>query len=174
MKPKHLILFATLCVLGAAGWYAYANSFSLADLARMDERHPSAHYDGNKRIAAALKLAKHDGKRVLLQSSAHGCTWCHVLHNLMTTNPDIGAKIKGDFIYVLIDTTNDDQREFYTKYAQSTDHTLVLAVLDADGKELACNIAFDIVQPIPGSPDQYHITPEHVLEFLNQWSAKKS
>jgi hypothetical protein len=175
MKPKPLLFSAILCAtLAAAGWPAHASTNILADLAAMDVRNPPAQYDGAARIAAALKLAKADGKRVLVQSSAQGCGWCHIMHTLMTTNAEIQAKIKSDFIYVLVDTTNDGQREFYKKYAQGTDHTLVLAELDADGKELACSIAWDIVQPDPSAPPgNYHITPEHVMELLNQWSAKK-
>jgi len=175
MKTKHLITCATLgMILAAAGWYSYASTNELADLAAMDIRHPPAQYDGATRIAAALKLAKADGKRVLVQSSAQGCGWCHILHTLMTTNAVILAKIKSDFIYVLVDTTNDGQREFYKTYAQGTDHTLVLVELDADGKELACSIAWDIVQPDPSAPPgNFHITPEHVMELLNQWSAKR-
>ena len=175
MKPKPLTLFTTLALLlAAAGWYVHAAEYTRADLAAMDVRHPPAQYNGAARIAAALKLAKADGKRVLVQSSAQGCGWCHIMHALMTTNAAIQAKIKSDFIYVLVDTTNDGQREFYKKYAQGTDHTLVLAELDADGKELACSIAWDIVQPDPSAPPgNYHITPEHVMELLNQWSPKK-
>jgi hypothetical protein len=174
MSKKHILLYAALCgILGAAGWRIYSGSVDLASLSRMEERHSSAPYVGEKRIAQALSLAKRDGKRVLIQSSAQGCTWCHVLHNLLTTNQEIMAKIDHDFIYVLVDTTNDENREFYKKYASGTDHTLVLVVLDADGKQLTQSIGFDIVQADPQHPGDYHITPEHIMSFLNDWSPKR-
>jgi hypothetical protein len=174
MSKKHILLYAALCaILGVAGWRISSGSSDLASLSRMEERHSSAPYDGDKRIAKALKIAKRDGKRVLIQSSAQGCGWCHVCYNLLTTNPEIVAKIKSGFVYVLVDTTNDQNRDFYKKYASGTDHTLVLAVLDGDGKELTQSIGFDIVQADPQHPGNYYITPEHIMAFLNDWSPKR-
>ncbi len=173
MSKKTILFFVAVCtILGATGWHIYFSSTDLASLSRMEERHSSAPYAGEKRIAQALRIAKRDGKRVLIQSSAQGCGWCHVLHNLLTTNQEIMAKIDHDFIYVLVDTTNDQNRDFYKKYANDTDHTLVLVVLDTDGKELTQSIGFDIVQPDPQHPGDYHITPEHIMDFLNEWSPK--
>jgi thioredoxin-related protein len=174
MSKKTILFFVTVCaILGATAWHIYFSSPDLASPSRMPARHSSAPYDGEKRIAQALRIAKRDGKRVLVQSSAQDCTWCHVLHNLLTTNQEIMAKIDRDFIYVLVDTTNDDNRDFYKKYAQNTDHTLVLVVLDGDGKQLTQSIGFDIVQADPQHPGYYHITPEHIMSFLNDWSPKR-
>jgi thioredoxin-related protein len=174
MSKKTILFFVTVCtILGATVWHIYFSLPSLASLSKMDERPSSAAYTGEKRIAQALQIAKRDGKRVLVQSSAQGCTWCHVLHNLLTTNQEIMAKIDRDFIYVLVDTSNDDNRDFYKKYAQNTDHTLVLVVLDSDGKQLTQSIGFDIVQADPQHPGDYHITPEHIMSFLNAWSPKR-
>jgi thioredoxin-related protein len=174
MSKKHIYLYVALCaILAVAGWRIYAGSSDLASLSKMEARNSTVPYDGDKRIAKALKIAKQNGKRVLIQSSAQGCTWCHVLYNLVTTNPEIVAKIDSDFVYVLIDTTNDNNRDFYKKYASNTDHTLVLVVLDGDGKELTQSIGFDIVQADPLNPGNYHITPEHIMAFLNEWSPKR-
>jgi hypothetical protein len=174
MSKKHILLYAVLIgVLGAAGWRIYSGTPDLADLSRIEERHSSGPYQGEKRITQALRIARRDGKRVLIQSSAQGCGWCHILNDLMTTNPEIMAKIDRDFVYVLVDTTNDGNREFYKKYAQNTDHTLVLVVLDGDGKQLTQSIGFDIVQADPQHPGDFHITPEHIMSFLNDWSPKR-
>jgi thioredoxin-related protein len=141
MSKKNILIYAALCgILGATGWRIYSGSSDLASLSRMEERHSSAFYDGEKRIAQALTTAKRDGKLVLVQSSAQGCTWCHVLHDLLTTNQEIAAKIQKDFIYVLVDTTNDQNRDFYKKHARNTEHTLVLIVMDGNGRQLAIRI----------------------------------
>src|SRR5690349_10372927 len=127
MSKKHLLLCAVLCcIIGAADWRLHSRSRDLANLSGVEARSSSAAYEGEKRIAHALRIAKRSGKRVLVQSSARECTWCHVLHKLLTTNQEIMAKIEQDFVYVLVDTTNDKNREFYKKYANGTDHTLVL------------------------------------------------
>jgi hypothetical protein len=174
MGKKHILLYAALCyIIGAAGWRNYSRSSDLANLSRMEARPSSLPYNGEKQIRQALKIAKRNGKRVLIQSSARGCTWCHVLHKLLTTNQEIMAKIENDFVYVLVDTTNDQNRDFYKKYANGTDHTLVLVVLTGDGKELTQSIGFDIVQPDSQHPGNYHIFPEHILAFLNDWSPKR-
>ena len=172
-KKNILFILAVSTIIGATGWHIYFSSPDLADISRMPARNSSGPYDGDRRIAEALKIAKQEGKRVLIQSSAQGCGWCHVCHNLLTTNQEIMAKIDHDFIYVLVDTTNDENREFYKKYASATDHTLVLVVLDSDGKQLTQSIGFDIVQPDPQHPGDYHITPEHIMSFLNDWSPKR-
>lgn len=174
MSKKHVLLYAVLCgILGFAGWRIYSGGSDLASLSRMPARNSSGPYGGDRLIAKALRIAKRTGKHVLIQSSAQGCGWCHVCYNLLTTNPEIEAKIDHDFIYVLVDTTNDQNRDFYKKYAGGTDHTLVLVVLDSDGRELTQSIGFDIVQPDPAHPGDYHITPEHIMSFLNEWSPKR-
>ena len=159
--------------MGAAARRIYSRSSDLANLSRMEVRPSSLPYDGEKKIRQALRIAKQNGKRVLIQSSAQGCTWCHVLHKLLTTNQEIMAKIEQDFVYVLVDTTNDQHRDFYKKYSNGTDHTLVLIVLDEDGKELSQCVGFDIVQADSQHVGNYHITAEHILGFLNDWSLKR-
>ncbi len=174
MSTKRVLLYAVVSgIIGTSGWRIYSGTTELARLAAMPARNSAEPYEGDKRIAEGLKLAKETGKYVLVQSSAQGCGWCHVLHSLMVSNQDITAKIDRDFIYVLVDTTHDDDRSFYKKYAGGTDHTLVLAVLDADGKELTQSIGFDIVQPDPANTNNLRIAPEHIMEFLNQWSPKQ-
>jgi thioredoxin-related protein len=173
MNSKRVIMCALICgIIAFAASPVYSGPSDASDLASMPARNASGPYDGERRIADALKIAKQEGKRVLVQSSAQGCGWCHICHDLLMSNPQIQAKIKSDFVYVLVDTTNDGNRDFYKKYANGTDHTLVLAVLESDGKELTQSIGFDIVQPDPDHPGQYHITPEHIMDFLNQWSKK--
>lgn len=173
MKSKRVILCALICgIFGFAATPVYSGPSDADDLSSMPARNASGPYDGDRRIAEALAIAKREGKRVLVQSSAQGCGWCHICHDLLMSNPEIQAKIKSDFVYVLVDTTNDQNRDFYKKYANGTDHTLVLAVLESDGKELTQSIGFDIVQPDPDHPGQYAITPKHIMDFLNQWAKK--
>ena len=59
--------------------------------------------DGAKQIADALAVAKKENRRVLLQFGANWCGWCHKLHKLCQTDPDIAAKLKESFVVVLVD-----------------------------------------------------------------------
>lgn len=171
MSKKHIVLYAFIIgVIGLAGWRVYSGVSDLASLSKMPERNSSAPYDGDERIAKALKIARQTGKLVLIQSSAQGCGWCHIMHKVLTTDPKLVAKIESDFVYVLVDTTNDQHRDFYKKYANNTEHTLVLIVMDADGKQLARKIGGECVD---GDPEHYHISPDTVLKFLESVSLKK-
>ena len=95
---------------------------------------------------------------------ARGCSWCHVLHNLLTTDPELITEIEKNFVYVPVDTSYDLKREFYRKYARGTDHTLVLLALDRNGKQLGRKAGFEIVEG--DRSDSYHISPKTVMEFL--------
>jgi thioredoxin-related protein len=169
---KHFIRFISGLTVVAASFLSALPIIAQTATNKTSSRVVSVPYDGGKPIENALRAARRDGKNVLVQSCAQGCTWCFVCEKLLTTNPELVAKIKRDFVYVLVDTTNDRNRDFYKKYAGDTDHTLVLVVLNADGKELAGIIGFDIVQPDPTRPSGYSIRPEHIMEFLNKWSPK--
>src|SRR5215471_11479703 len=59
--------------------------------------------DGMKQIANAVTTAKKENKRVLLQFGANWCGWCHKLHNLFQTDPQIAATLKAAYVVVLID-----------------------------------------------------------------------
>ena len=172
MTKKHILLLAAIIgVIGLSGVRIYSSASDLANLSKMPERGSSAPYDGEARIAQAMKVAKQTGKLVLIQSSAEGCGWCHIMNKVLTTDPKVVAKIESDFVYVLVDTTNDQNRDFYKKYADGTDHTLVLIITDADGKQLARKIGGECVDG--DVPEHYHISPDSVLKFLGSVSLKK-
>jgi thioredoxin-related protein len=174
MMKRFLYFVAGLIAVAAAFWVlsiVHAGAQSGGEASFTGTPVP---YGNGQIIAKAIKAAAAEGKYALVQSSAQGCGWCHILAGLMTTNPEIVAKIKSNFVYVIVDTTNDQNRDFYQKYADGTDHTLVLAVFDGRGKELTRDIGFDIVTPDPAHPGEYQITPEHVLAFLDKWSPKKA
>jgi thioredoxin-related protein len=168
---KNFISYAVvIAVLGLVGWRVYSNRLDLASLAQMPARNSSPAYDGEARIAEAFKAARQTGKLVLMQSTSEGCTWCHVLHKMLTTDQKIVAKIASDYVYVLVDTTNDQNRDFYKKYADNTDHTLVLIVMNVDGKQLAKKVGDEFVE---GDAQHYHISPDTMLKFLENAALKK-
>jgi thioredoxin-related protein len=171
MNKKHIILYSVIIgVIGLAGLRIHSSALDLVSLSKMPERNSSAPYDGDARIAQAIKIARQTGKLVLIQSSAQGCTWCHVMHKVLTTDTNVVAKIESGFVYVLVDTTNDQNRDFYKKYADGTDHTLVLIVMDADGKQLVRKIGGECVD---GDEGHYHVSPDSVLKFLDSALLKK-
>ncbi len=123
--------------------------------------------DGTKQIADAVALAGKDGKRVLLQFGANWCPWCHKLHSLFHTDKDIAARLKSDYVVVLIDVNKGRNGDVDSKYGHPTRLGLpVLVVLDADGKQLTTKDSGEL-------EEGNHHSPVKVLAFLDKWSPKK-
>jgi thioredoxin-related protein len=130
--------------------------------------------DADKAIADALKLARQQGKHVLVQSCANGCTWCKVLKKLLASDEKLAAKIKNDFIYIIVDTSDDPGNSFSKKYADNTNHAVIFLALNADGKRVGLKVGTEVVEGDPEHPDTtFHISPDTVMKFLNDWSPKK-
>ena len=124
--------------------------------------------DGAKQIADALAVAKKENKRVLLQFGANWCGWCHKLHKLCQTDPDIVAKLKDSFVVVLVDVNKGHNGDINKKYGNPAGLGLpAIVILDADGKSLTTQDSGKLEQ---GD----HHDPKKVLAFLNEWAGKKS
>ena len=123
--------------------------------------------DGQKQIAEALAKAKPEHKQILLQFGANWCGWCHKLHRLFESDPKIAAKLKENYIVVLVDVDKNHNAEVVKQYGNPTKLGLpVIVVLDSEGKQLT-------TQDTGKLEEGDHHSPEKVLEFLNQWSATK-
>jgi thioredoxin-related protein len=124
--------------------------------------------DGAKQIADALAVAKKENRRVLLQFGANWCGWCHKLHKLCQTDPDIAAKLKESFVVVLVDVNKGHNGDINKKYGNPAGLGLpAIVILDADGKALTTQDSGKLEQ---GD----HHDPKKVLAFLNEWAGKKS
>jgi len=123
--------------------------------------------DGSQQIAEALALAGKDGRRVLLQFGANWCPWCHKLHSLFDTDKSISAKLKSDYVVVLIDVNKRHNSVVDAKYGHPILHGLpVLVILDVDGKQLTTKDNGEL-------EEGDHHSPAKVLAFLEKWSPGK-
>jgi thiol:disulfide interchange protein len=123
--------------------------------------------DGAKQIADALAVAKKENKRVLLQFGANWCGWCHKLHKLFESDAPIAAKLKQDYVVVLVDVNKGHNDGISKRYGNPTRLGLpVIVVLDADGKALTTQDTGKLEQ---GD----HHDPGKVLAFLNEWGGRK-
>ena len=122
--------------------------------------------DGSKQIAAALLIAKKEGRRVLLQFGANWCSWSYKLHTLFQTDRNIAKKLKRDYVTVLIDVNGEHNKDIDAKYGRPTRFGLpVLVVLDRDGKQLTTKNTEEL-------EEGDHHNPDKVMAFLEQWSPK--
>ena len=123
--------------------------------------------DGSKQIADALVVAKKEDKRVLLQFGANWCGWCHLLHELFESDKDIAARLKADYVVVLVDVNKEHNKSINERYGNPMRHGLpVIVVLDADGKQLKTQDTGEL-------EDGKHHDPVKVMAFLKAWAPKR-
>ena len=122
--------------------------------------------DGSKQIAAALDTATKEHKRVLLMFGANWCGWCHKLHALFGSDQGISDVLKANFVVVMIDVNKGHNSDVDAKYGNPTQHGLpVLVILEADGKQLTTEDSGLL-------EEGDHHSPQKVLAFLKEWTAK--
>lgn len=122
--------------------------------------------DGTKQIDNALALAKREKKLVLLHFGANWCSWCKKLHHLFQSDAKIAARLKHDYIVVLIDVNAGHNEEVDKRYGHPTRFGLpVIVILDAEGKPLATQDTSKLEEG-----DRH--APQKVLQFLEAWAVQ--
>jgi thiol:disulfide interchange protein len=119
--------------------------------------------DGKEQVAAALKQAQKENKRVLLKFGANWCGWCHLLSRLFHDDPEIAKMLKDNYVLVLIDVDKGHNEDVVKQYGNPTQHGLpVLVVLDKEGKQLT-------TQDTGALEDGKKHDPAKVMAFLKKW-----
>jgi len=155
--PAVLLLAGSL-VLGVAA------KAGAADSAGYDpKRDPSAD------LKAAIQEAKANGRRILLEVGGEWCGWCHVLHKLVTTDQEIGDRLRDGFVVVKVNWSPENENtRFLSAYPPISGYPH-LFVLDGDGTFLWSQNT-GAFEKRGGGYDRAKL-----LAFLKQWSpqAKK-
>ena len=129
--------------------------------------------DGFVLIDAALRQAAAGHQRVLLDFGANWCPWCHALHRLFTTDPEVGRRLAADYVVVMIDVNQRHgparNAAVNEKYGNPIKEGLpVLVVLDADGHPLVTQETGALEKSGPGEAHD----PVKVLAFLEKWAPR--
>ncbi len=120
------------------------------------------HADAKQQIAAAVKKAKQEDKRVLIQWGANWCHWCHLLHDLFRSDRAIATELRNEYEVVLVDMGKfDKNKDVAAGYGADIRGIPFLTVLDADG-------AVVVNQPTDPLEDGPKHSPEKVLAFLKE------
>lgn len=127
--------------------------------------------DGFVLINAALQQAKGENKRVLLDFGANWCPWCHLLHQLFTTNGSIRRKLAASYVVVMIDVNKRKgvarNAAVNEQYGNPIKEGLpVLVLLDADGRQLVTQETGAFEKSGQAEADD----PAKVLAFLEKWA----
>jgi thioredoxin 1 len=119
--------------------------------------------DAGAQIAAALREARREHKRVLLDFGGNWCYDCHVL-DLAFRRSDLAPLLRANYVLVNIDVENfnynlDIVRRYHLSIMQGVP---MLAVLDSSGKVLAStsNGAFQAARAL---------SPEDLIAFLDNY-----
>jgi thiol:disulfide interchange protein len=125
----------------------------------------SADADPKADIAAALKQAHHEHKRVILDFGGDWCGDCQVLDIYLHQEPNLDL-FERNFVLVHVDIGHFDKNVDITeKYGVPLKKGVpALAVLDANGKVLYSQQAAEF-------GDMRYMQPTSVTEFLNRWKA---
>jgi thiol:disulfide interchange protein len=126
--------------------------------------------DGAKLIADALAIAQRGHKRVLVEFGANWCVWCHRLHTLLTTNPEIAPYFNAHFLLVLVDVNEvagkPHNEEVIKRYGSPVQDGIPgLVLLEADGKPLKTQ---DVSEFEAGD----HYDHAKVMKLLQAWTLK--
>jgi hypothetical protein len=117
-------------------------------------------------VAAALKTAKRDNKRVLVEFGANTCDSCRRLHDLLTKNPEIAAAFHKAFVLVAVDS--DANQKLVARFVtdERRRHHPFLTLLDKEGKVLR-------IQGTDEIEDGQNIDIAKVKAFLQRSSRSK-
>jgi thiol:disulfide interchange protein len=121
--------------------------------------------DPNKQIAAALKQAKVEHKRVILDFGGDWCGDCQVLDIYMNRPPNRDL-VEKNFVVVHISVGHIDKNlEIGDRYGVALSKGVpALAVLDANGKALYAQAGGEF-------ESMRYMQDSSVTEFLNKWKA---
>jgi uncharacterized protein YyaL (SSP411 family) len=130
--------------------------------------------DAREQVKAATFLARRDARRALVMFGFNGCGWCHKLHGLFKSDPQIRQWLADEYVLIMVDieSPNADALLAECKAALSPEELKkgvgfpFLAVLDGDGRVLTS-------QRTDPLEEGDHHDPAKVKSFLEKWSAPK-
>lgn len=119
--------------------------------------------DPAKDLAEAVKVAKKQNRRILLDVGGEWCSWCHKLDKFFATNAEAGKILKEKYVVVKVNYSSENQnKKFLSKYPKISGYPH-LFVLSSDGRLLHTQNTGDL-----------ETGPEHdaakVIPFLKKWA----
>ncbi len=121
--------------------------------------------DAREQVKTAGAIARRENQRLLVMFGGDWCGWCHKLHDLFRSNPQIAKALRDDYKLVMVDTKAPHAEELLTECRGDLSRVgyPFLAVLDADGNLLTR-------QPTGPLEEGDHHDPEKVRAFLKKWA----
>ena len=114
-------------------------------------------------LAAGLKLATKEKKRVLVDVGGNWCGWCHKLDKLFKENAEIAGVLKAKYVIVKVNYSQEQKNEAVLSKFPKIQGYPHLFVLDAKGKLLHSQDT-GLLETGPAHD------PAKVFEFLRKWA----
>jgi thiol:disulfide interchange protein len=120
--------------------------------------------DPARDVAAAVAMAKSQGKRVIVDVGGEWCSWCHILDRFIADNPDIGALIGERYVWVKVNFSKENRNQAFLSRWPKVAGYPHLFVLGADGKLVHSQDTAAL------EAGKSYDKPK-VLAFLKRWSS---
>ena len=130
--------------------------------------HPEANAEQD--IAAAVKLAKKEGKNVMIQAGGNWCIWCLRFNNFVQQTPELKNVVDKNFVYYHLNWSPENKNEkIFAKYDNpgAKYGYPVFIVLDNTGKMIH-------VQDSSVLEEGKGYSQDKVKAFFTNWSPKKN
>ncbi len=114
-------------------------------------------------LAAGLKLATKEKKRVLVDVGGNWCGWCHKLDKLFKSDAEIAKVLKAKYVIVKINFSPENENKAVLSKFPTISGYPHLFVLDAKGKLLHSQDT-GLLETGPAHD------PEKVMDFLKKWA----
>jgi len=164
MRISGLVLAAAVITTGA---YAHAQMMQAAPAQQPGAVHIyDVNADAKAEVAAAIKQARAEHKRVILDFGGNWCGDCRVL-DINFHKPENADLLKKYYVLVDIDIGHMDKNvELAEQYGVPLKKGVpALAVVDGHGKVVYAQTKGEF-------EDMRHMDPASVHEFLEQWKPK--
>src|SRR5947209_2742381 len=138
MRPsaRTLALAICLCLPAIAAAQDAVATKPDAKVAKASIYDPKA--DAREQVKAAGLKAGRDNQRILVMFGGDWCGWCHKLHALFKSDPQIRKALSEDYRLVMVDTQAPNAESLLSECRGDLEDVgyPFLAVLDAKGKVL--------------------------------------
>jgi len=130
--------------------------------------------DAKEQIQTALRNARKENRRVLIQWGGNWCSWCLLLHKRFRTDPTLARELLYEYDVVHVDIGHVDKNMDLAKHygADLKNHGVpFLTILDADGKALVNQPTdpFETHKDAKGGKNGHD--PKKLLTFLKTYEA---
>lgn len=118
-------------------------------------------------IDEAVKMAKIEGKNVMIQIGGNWCPWCLRVHKFMDSDAEINQTLKSGYVFVLVNYSKENKNEEAIKLLDNPTRFgfPVFVVLNNDGKVIH-------IQDSGYLEEGKSYSKEKLLRFIKLWTPK--